>query len=81
MFLREIGIVPGAAGAAPAGNERSALTNLSPRGALGVSGVFVLGLTLAGCNTYVEPEVDADAFDVGDAGPSPLTEVAGGDDR
>ncbi|MEO0690003.1 MAG: molybdopterin cofactor-binding domain-containing protein [Pseudomonadota bacterium] len=79
MFLREIGVVPGAADAAPVGQERAALTNLSRRNMLGVSGVFVLGLTLAGCNTYVEPEVDADAFDVGDSGPSPLTEVAGGD--
>ncbi|MEM7700677.1 MAG: molybdopterin cofactor-binding domain-containing protein [Pseudomonadota bacterium] len=79
MFLRDIGIVPGAAAGAPSENEKAALTNLSRRGVLGVSGVFVLGLTLAGCNTYVEPEVDADAFKLGDPGPSPLTEVAGGD--
>ncbi|MEM6849648.1 MAG: molybdopterin cofactor-binding domain-containing protein, partial [Pseudomonadota bacterium] len=79
MFLREIGVVPGAADAAPVGYERAALTNLSRRNMLGVSGVFVLGLTLAGCNTYVEPEVDADAFDLADPGASPLTEVAGGD--
>lgn len=81
MFLREMGIVPGAG--APSGNERASLANLSPqlgrRGFLGGSGLFVLGVTLAGCNYYVEPEIDADAFKLGDPGPSPLTEVAGGD--
>ena len=83
MFLREMGIVPGGGPAASLGEERASLINLSPdvgrRGFLGGSGLFVLGLTLAGCNTYVEPEVDADKFDLADPGDSPLTEVAGGD--
>ncbi|EAQ28951.1 Twin-arginine translocation pathway signal [Erythrobacter sp. NAP1] len=43
------------------------------------SGLFVLGVTLAGCSNYVEPDVDANAFDLPEAGPSPLTEVKGGD--
>ena len=83
MFLREMGIVPGGGPAISLGEERATLINLSPdvgrRGFLGGSGLFVLGLTLAGCNTYVEPEVDADQFDLADPGESPLTEVAGGD--
>lgn len=83
MFLREIGIVPkGSIGADiehSGGHEPAAFTNLSRRGLLGGTGLFVLGVTLAGCNSYVEPDIDADAFNVGEAGPSPLTEVAGGD--
>ena len=79
MFLREIGIIPENGAPTPKGDERASLTNLSRRAMLGGSGVFVIGLTLAGCNSYVEPDIDADAFDVGEAGPSPLTEVAGGD--
>ncbi|MDJ0977180.1 MAG: molybdopterin-dependent oxidoreductase [Erythrobacter sp.] len=83
MFLREMGIVPGGEADRSSASGHASLTNLSPhlarRGFLGGSGVFVLGLTLAGCNSYVEPEVDADAFDLGDPGASPLTEVKGGD--
>lgn len=79
MFLREIGIVPGAHAPSSAGAERAGLTNLSRRGFVGGSGIFVLGLTLTGCNSYVEPDIDADTFNLGDPGPSPLTEVAGGD--
>ncbi|MEM7687735.1 MAG: molybdopterin cofactor-binding domain-containing protein [Pseudomonadota bacterium] len=79
MFLREMGIVPGAGAPTVAGNEGASLVNLSRRGFVGGSGLFVLGLTLAGCNSYVEPEIDANAFTLGDAGPSPLTEVTGGD--
>ncbi|MEO0590945.1 MAG: molybdopterin cofactor-binding domain-containing protein [Pseudomonadota bacterium] len=79
MFLRDIGIIPQADGASSHNHQGASLTNLSRRGFVGGSGLFVLGLSLAGCNTYVEPEVDADAFDLGDAGPSPLTDLAQGD--
>lgn len=79
MFLRDIGIIPEKGPMAPRGYEHAALTNLSRRGFVGGSGLLVLGLTLAGCDTYVEPDIDASAFELKDAGPSPLTEVAGGD--
>ena len=83
MFLRDIGVIPGATADGAAGLEKASLTNFSPivgrRGFLGGSGVLVLGLTLAGCNTYVEPDVDADQFDLADPGKSPLTELAQGD--
>ncbi|MEE4289413.1 MAG: molybdopterin cofactor-binding domain-containing protein [Erythrobacter sp.] len=77
MFLREIGIVPGTGPGASAGGAR--LINLSRRGFVGGSGLFVLGVALAGCDTYVEPDIDASAFDLADPGASPLTEVRGGD--
>ncbi len=83
MFLREMGIVPGGGSAASLEDQRASLTNLSPnvgrRGFLSGSGLFVIGLTLAGCNSYVEPDVDANAFDLADPGDSPLTDLAQGD--
>jgi len=79
MFLHDIGIIPGRNDGGEAGRGRSQLTNLSRRGFVAGSGLFVLGVTLAGCSTYVEPDVDADAFDLPEAGPSPLTSVKGGD--
>ena len=79
MFLHDIGIIPGPGDGGEAGRGRSQLTNLSRRGFVAGSGLFVLGVTLAGCSSYVEPEVDADTFDLPEAGPSPLTEVKGGD--
>jgi hypothetical protein len=83
MFLRDLGIVPGGGPASAIGEERASLTNLSPnlgrRGFLGGSGLFVLGLTLAGCNSYVEPEIDADQFNLADPGESPLTGLDQGD--
>ncbi len=83
MFLRDLGIVPGGGPASAIGEQRASLTNLSPdvgrRGFLGGSGLFVLGLTLAGCNSYVEPEIDADQFNLADPGESPLTGLDQGD--
>ncbi|MEO0643033.1 MAG: molybdopterin cofactor-binding domain-containing protein [Pseudomonadota bacterium] len=79
MFLRDIGIIPEASTGAAPGKERASLTNLSRRGFVGGSGLFVVGLTLAGCDTYVEPDIDASKFALGDPGDSPLTEVTGGD--
>ena len=79
MFLHDIGIIPKNDPSASPGEDKASLTNVSRRGMLGGTGLFVLSVSLAGCNTYVEPDVDADAFNLGDAGPSPLTDVAGGD--
>ena len=79
MFVRNVGIIPGAAGSQPDDAGEARITNLSRRGFVAGSGIFVLGVTLAGCSNYVEPDVDASAFDLPDVGPSPLTEVAGGD--
>lgn len=77
MFLRDLGIIPAQQ---PTGNGETParFVNLSRRAFVGGSGLFVLGVTLAGC-TQTEPDIDADAFDLPAAGPSPLTEVAGGD--
>jgi len=77
MFLREIGIMPG--GSKPQRRECAEITNLSRRAFVAGSGAFVIGVSLAGCNMYVEPDIDAGAFDLPDPGASPLTEVAGGD--
>jgi isoquinoline 1-oxidoreductase beta subunit len=79
MFLHDIGIIPGKDPSSVDGPAYAKLTNLSRRGFVGGSGLFVLGVALAGCSSYVEPDVDADAFDLPEAGPSPLTEVKGGD--
>ncbi|MEO1729806.1 MAG: molybdopterin cofactor-binding domain-containing protein [Pseudomonadota bacterium] len=79
MFLHDIGIIPKNDPSGSSGEQKASLTNVSRRAMLGGTGLFVLSVSLAGCNTYVEPDVDADAFNLGDAGPSPLTEVAGGD--
>ena len=64
MFLHDIGIIPGRHEAGETAGGRSQLTNLSRRGFVTGSGLFVLGVTLAGCSNYVEPNVDADAFDI-----------------
>jgi isoquinoline 1-oxidoreductase beta subunit len=78
MLIRDLGIIP--ARKASAGTEETgALVNLSRRGFMGGAGLFVLGVTLVGCSSYVEPEIDADAFNLKDPGPSPLTGVKGGD--
>ncbi len=79
MFLHDIGIIPTKTAGSQDGSGRANLTNLSRRGFVAGSGLFVLGISLAGCTGYVEPDVDADAFDLPEAGPSPLTEVRGGD--
>jgi isoquinoline 1-oxidoreductase beta subunit len=78
MLLRDLGIIP-ARKAGAAGDGPSPYVNLSRRGFIGGGGLFVLGVTLAGCSGYVEPAIDARAFDLPGAGPSPLTGVKGGD--
>lgn len=78
MLIRDLGIIP-ATKAHSAGDESSTYVNLSRRGFMGGTGLFVLGVALAGCSSYVEPEIDADAFKLMTPGPSPLTEVKGGD--
>ena len=78
MLLRDLGIIP-AHKADPAGEGPRPIVNLSRRGVVGGAGLFVLGVTLAGCSSYVEPEIDADAFKLPDPGASPLTGVKGGD--
>ena len=78
MLIRDLGIIP--AQATPeASDQPSPYVNLSRRAFFGGAGLFVLGVALVGCSSYVEPEIDADAFDLKDAGPSPLTGVKGGD--
>jgi isoquinoline 1-oxidoreductase beta subunit len=78
MLIRDLGIIP-AREARAGGDEPSPYVNLSRRAFVGGAGLFVIGVTLAGCSSYVEPEVDADAFNLKAPGPSPLTEVKGGD--
>ncbi len=79
MFLRNMGIIPGGASPRSDDNPGQSITNLSRRGFVAGSGLFVVGVTLAGCSSYVEPDVDADAFDLPAQEDSPLTGVAGGD--
>lgn len=76
--MRDLGIIP-AQSAGAARDEASPYVNLSRRAFVGGAGLFVLGVTLAGCSSYVEPVIDADAFNLPDAGASPLTGVKGGD--
>jgi isoquinoline 1-oxidoreductase beta subunit len=77
VLIRDLGIIPAPKAAEP-GDQPSPYVNLSRRAFVGGAGLFVLGVALAGCSTYVEPAIDADAFDLPDAGPSPLTGVKGG---
>jgi isoquinoline 1-oxidoreductase beta subunit len=78
MLMRDLGIIPPHNGG-DAGEQASPYVNLSRRAFVGGAGLFVLGVALAGCSSYVEPEIDAAAFDLPNAGPSPLTGVKGGD--
>jgi isoquinoline 1-oxidoreductase beta subunit len=78
MLMRDLGIIP-APKADGTGDGPSPFVNLSRRGFVGGAGLFVLGVTLAGCSSYVEPVIDADAFKLPDPGASPLTGVKGGD--
>jgi isoquinoline 1-oxidoreductase beta subunit len=78
MLMRDLGIIP-APRADGTGDGPSPFVNLSRRGFVGGAGLFVLGVTLAGCSSYVEPVIDADAFKLPDPGASPLTGVKGGD--
>ncbi|OYU75114.1 MAG: twin-arginine translocation pathway signal protein, partial [Alphaproteobacteria bacterium PA3] len=76
--MRDLGIIP-AQQAGGASDEARPYINLSRRGFFGGAGLFVFGVTLVGCSTYVEPESDENAFNLKDPGPCPLTEVKGGD--
>lgn len=78
MLLRDLGIIPAQRADEP-GDQALPLVNLSRRAFIGGSGLFVLGVALAGCSQYAEPDIDADAFNLPKAGPSPLTDVKGGD--
>lgn len=78
MLMRDLGIIP-APKADGSGNGPSPYINLSRRTFVGGAGLFVLGVTLAGCSSYVEPVIDADAFKLPHPGASPLTGVKGGD--
>lgn len=79
MFLEDIGIIP-SRGKEPLQTENSrSVINLTRRGFIAGTGLFVVGVTLAGCSSYEEPIVDPDSLDIPEAGPSPLTEVQGGD--
>ncbi len=79
MFLRNIGIVPGANRAERDDSAGGSITNLSRRNFVAGSGLFVIGVTLAGCSNLIEPDIDPDAYGLPDPGPSPLMDVAGGD--
>ncbi len=78
MLMRDLGIIP-AQQAGEASDQASPYTNLSRRGFFGGAGLFVFGVTLAGCSSFVEPEIDENAFNLKGPGPSPLTGVKGGD--
>ncbi len=78
MLLRDLGIIPAQKSPVTDGGNRPHV-NLSRRAFVGGAGLFVIGVTLAGCDIFPEPEIDASAFDLPDAGPSPLTGVKGGD--
>lgn len=79
MFLHDIGIIPGGQKTDAVGKDTLSITNLSRRGFVVGSSLFVVGVALAGCSSYEEPKIDPDAIDLPEAGPSPLTEVKGGD--
>ncbi|AMO73509.1 twin-arginine translocation pathway signal protein [Sphingorhabdus sp. M41] len=62
------------------GAEQSpAIVNLTRRGFVAGAGLLVVAVTLAGCSGSTEPVIDANAMDIPEAGPSPLTDVEGGD--
>ncbi len=64
MFLRDIGVIPGTRSVGRRGDAAASITNLSRRGFVAGSGLFVIGIALAGCSTYIEPDIDANAFDL-----------------
>ncbi len=79
MFLHDIGIIPGGTKSSASPSDRPAITNLSRRGFVAGTSLFVVGIALVGCSSYEEPKIDPNAIDLPEAGPSPLTEVKGGD--
>ncbi|MEO1100255.1 MAG: molybdopterin cofactor-binding domain-containing protein [Pseudomonadota bacterium] len=74
MFLENINVIPRQGEPAPSVSGPAVISNLSRRGFVGLSGALVLGVGLAGCSSGEEAEAP-----VAKAGPSPLTEVKGGD--
>lgn len=78
MFLEEIGIIPSREINPIRGEQSPSIVNLTRRGFVAGTGLFVVAVTLAGCSN-TEPAIDADNMDVPKAGPSPLTDVDGGD--
>ncbi|MEP3226288.1 MAG: molybdopterin cofactor-binding domain-containing protein [Parasphingorhabdus sp.] len=78
MFLHDIGVIPGGEKKQVTDSDTPNITNLSRRGFVAGSSLFVVGVALAGCSRYVEPKIDPDSLDIPKAGPSPLTEVKGG---
>tara|TARA_R110000824_G_scaffold11746_13_gene51563 strand:- start:4605 stop:6989 length:2385 start_codon:yes stop_codon:yes gene_type:complete len=79
MFLEDIGIIPPREKKSMRPNQSPSIVNLTRRGFVAGTGLFVVGVTLVGCSGYAEPIIDADSLDVPPAGPSPLTDVEGGD--
>ena len=79
MFLEDIGIIPPREKMSPRTEQPPSIVNLTRRGFVTGTGLFVVAVTLAGCSSYAEPLIDADSMDVPEAGPSPLTDVKGGD--
>ncbi|OAO02408.1 twin-arginine translocation pathway signal protein [Sphingomonadales bacterium EhC05] len=79
MFLHDIGIIPGGTKSSSPPSGKPAIMNLSRRGFVAGSSLFVVGVALVGCSSYEEPKIDPNALDLPEAGPSPLTEVKGGD--
>ena len=78
MFLEDIGIIPSREKNPIRGEQSPSIVNLTRRGFVAGTGLFVVAVTLAGCSN-TEPAIDADNMDVPKAGPSPLTDVDGGD--
>lgn len=79
MFLHDIGIIPGGDKIQTSNSTAPDIVNLTRRGFVVGSSLFVVGVTLAGCSRYEEPKIDPDSLNLPAAGPSPLTEVNGGD--
>ncbi|MDJ0921405.1 MAG: molybdopterin-dependent oxidoreductase [Henriciella sp.] len=74
MFSNHPDLLPKVLRGAPPPETSSPIVNLSRRGFVTASGALVIGVGLAGCAPAAEPPAATT-----DAGPSPLTEVVGGD--
>ncbi len=79
MFLEDIGVIPPLEKKAARTEQPAAIVNLTRRGFVSGTGLFIVGVALAGCSAGAEPVIDADSLDLPKAGPSPLTAVEGGD--
>jgi isoquinoline 1-oxidoreductase beta subunit len=78
MFLEEIGIIPSRDKNSVRAEKPTSIVNLTRRGFVAGTGLFVVAVTLAGCSN-TEPTIDAENMKTPKAGPSPLTDVEGGD--